>query len=127
VPDETPEARRQRLSQKDNEHTPGVEGSYKPDSEQEGYYVKSDAAPNPSWVDFRIKLTEAEYKELAHRKKMADQVKKHKARFSRDGDKENGGNKNKNGAIGNMEMSAVHSVLPYVDKKAIEDSLYRAR
>lgn len=101
------------MAQKDNEHTPGVEGSFKPDPEHDGIYVKSDGAPNPSWVDFRIQLTAAEYEELLLRKRRSAQVKKHKKRFEK-ADKEN-----------SLEPSAVHSVLPYVEKSTIEASLYR--
>ena len=63
----------------------------------------------------RIKLNPAEYEELLARKKMADQVKKHKKRFAKkSSDKENG-----------FAADPVHSVLPYVDRATIEKALYR--
>jgi hypothetical protein len=114
--DETPAERSIRLAQKDNVHTKEIEGSFKPDLDFEGFYVKSDGAPNPLFVDVRIKLNAAEYEELLARKKMADQVKKHKKRFAKKTlDKENGA----------PDPSQVHSVLPYVDRATIEKSLYR--
>ena len=107
--EETEHEKMLRLSSRTSIHTLNVAEPYHPSSESEGWYIRSEAEPCPSHVDFRVVMSEQDFAEFqARRRRHFDNI-KHKKRF---------GTPNKENELG-------HHRTPYVDKGLVEKGLYR--
>ena len=95
--------------------------NFKPCDDEIGWYAKEGAQPEDYWVDFRIVMTEAEYKELEKRRRRWINEQKHKERFEK---------VHKNREAKMKQSSSRGSLLqstPYVDKGIVEKSLLSKR
>eukprot|EP00520_Triparma_pacifica_P015875 CAMPEP_0118646806 /NCGR_PEP_ID=MMETSP0785-20121206/8263_1 /TAXON_ID=91992 /ORGANISM="Bolidomonas pacifica, Strain CCMP 1866" /LENGTH=364 /DNA_ID=CAMNT_0006538845 /DNA_START=131 /DNA_END=1222 /DNA_ORIENTATION=+ len=95
----------------------GDKENYNPCDEEIGWYLKEGAAPQDHWVDFRIIMSNAEYKELETRRRRWMQEQKHKERFEKI-------HKNREERLKETKQTSLHSMTPYVDKGEIERALW---
>jgi len=126
-PKESEAERQIRISQKSAKRTEGTDYKYHPDEQHDGYYLYREAIPPPSYVDFRIIFSAEDFDEFNKKKKIVDQQRRHinrvkKSREKQIMDKENT-NPFYNPKYSKLEASGPN---PYVDRKLIEKSLFRA-
>jgi hypothetical protein len=92
--------------------------NFKPCDDEIGWYAKEGAEPEDHWVDFRIIISEAEFKEFESRRRRWINEQKHKERFEK---------VHQDREAKMKESSSRGSLLqstPYVDKGAVEASLF---